>query len=399
MMEENGLPKGWVETTLGVAVNVKHGFAFKGEFISLEPNNKILITPGNFNIGGGFKNDKFKYYTGSIPEDYILKENEVIVTMTDLSKDGDTLGFPAKVPKDDNIYLHNQRIGLVLLKSCDFDKEYIYWLLRTKYYQKSIINSATGSTVRHTSPSRIQEYSFFCPPLPEQKAIAAILTTFDDKIELLQAQNQTLEATAQTIFKEWFGKYQIGDDLPEGWRVGKLGDIINLYDSQRIPLSKARREERKGDYRYYGATSIMDYIDGYIFDGIYLLFAEDGSVIDENGNPILQYVWGKFWVNNHAHIMQGANGFSTEMLYVLCKGIRVDSIISGAVQLKINQRNLLGFDIVIPKEELLQKLDNLIQPFFEKVRTNNDQIQTLQQTRDTLLPKLMSGQLRVDDFR
>jgi type I restriction enzyme S subunit len=104
-------------------------------------------------------------------------------------------------------------------------------------------------------------------------------------------------------------------------------------------------------------------------------------------------------VNNHAHIIQGTNGLSTELLYVFCKNMRVESIINGAVQLKINQRNLLGFDIVIPKKEFLLKLDNLIQPLFEKVRKNNQQIQTLQATRDTLLPKLMSGKVRVDEFK
>jgi type I restriction enzyme S subunit len=217
---EKSIPKGWVETALGEVINIKHGFAFKGEFISLERNENILITPGNFKVGGGFKSDKFKYYYGDIPNDYILNPNDVIVTMTDLSKIGDTLGYSAKVPTDNKNYLHNQRIGLLIYKNNDFDKEYIYWLLRTKHYQKSIVNSSTGSTVRHTSPKRIQEYSFNTPQsIEEQKAIAQILTAFDDKIELLQDQNKTLETTAQTIFKEWFGKYQIGDELPEGWRV------------------------------------------------------------------------------------------------------------------------------------------------------------------------------------
>ena len=200
MSLENKIPEGWVETTLGEMINVKHGFAFKGQFISLEPNDKIMVTPGNFKVGGGFKGAKFKYYSGEIPEDYILKPNDVIVTMTDLSKEGDTLGFSAKVPNDNKTYLHNQRIGLIQFINPDFDKEFIYWFLRTEHYQKSMVNSATGSTVRHTSPNRIKEYVFYCPQkLEEQKAIAKILTAFDDKIENLQAQNKTLEQTAQTI--------------------------------------------------------------------------------------------------------------------------------------------------------------------------------------------------------
>jgi type I restriction enzyme S subunit len=168
-----------------------------------------------------------------------------------------------------------------------------------------------------------------------------------------------------------------------------LGEVVKLFDSQRIPLSKAEREERKGKYRYYGATSVMDFVDDYIFDGIYLLFAEDGSVIDDNGHPFLQYVWDKFWVNNHTHILQGKNGFSTEMLYVLSKKMRVAGIVNGAVQLKINQKNLLGFEMIIPSNDILLEFDNLIQPLFSKLRINQTQTQTLKQTRDTLLPKVL----------
>jgi type I restriction enzyme S subunit len=175
--------------------------------------------------------------------------------------------------------------------------------------------------------------------------------------------------------------------------------VVDVFDSKRIPLSKAQREEKKGKYRYFGATSVMDYVDDFLFDGIYLLFAEDGSVIDNNGNPFLQYVWGKFWVNNHTHILKGKNGFSTELLYVFCKKMRVSGIVNGAVQLKINQKNLLNFELIIPSNNILEKLDLIIQPLLFKLRINSDQIQTLKKTRDTLLPKLMSGQLRVSEFK
>ena len=102
-------------------ISVKHGFAFKGDFITTEENENCLLTPGNFMIGGGFKSDKFKYFSGDIPQDYILKEDDLIITMTDLSKQGDTLGYSALVP---SIYgkkmLHNQRIGLVEFKNAEF---------------------------------------------------------------------------------------------------------------------------------------------------------------------------------------------------------------------------------------------------------------------------------------
>jgi type I restriction enzyme, S subunit len=275
--------------------------------------------------------------------------------------------------------------------------KYFYYLM--KYKADFIERLSSGSTFSEASGTLIKSIELYLPPLPEQKAIANVLTAFDDKIELLQAQNKTLETMAQTIFKEWFGKYQIGDELPEGWRVGKLGDVIDIFDSKRVPLSKPQRESMSGDYRYYGATKVMDYVNDYLFDGIYLLFAEDGSVMDENGHPFLQYVWGKFWVNNHTHILKGKNGFSTELLYVLCKKMKVAGIVNGAVQLKINQGNLLSKEIILPTDFILDKVDKIIQPLFNKLRINSSQIQSLTKTRDTLLPKLMSGQVRVNNIK
>jgi type I restriction enzyme, S subunit len=111
---------GWQTIRLGELVEIKHGFAFKGEFFRDSPPGDILLTPGNFAIGGGFKSDKLKYYNGPVPEEYVLLEGDLLVTMTDLSKSADTLGYPALVPKPLYArFLHNQRLGLRSLLGCD----------------------------------------------------------------------------------------------------------------------------------------------------------------------------------------------------------------------------------------------------------------------------------------
>lgn len=150
-------------------------------------------------------------------------------------------------------------------------------------------------------------------------------------------------------------------------------------------------------YPYYGATSLMDYVDNYLFDGIYLLLGEDGTVISEEGYPILQYVWGKFWVNNHAHILVGRNGFTVESLYVLLKSTNVSSIVTGAVQLKINQANLKSVEVYIPSAEELESFNSTIEPIFDQLRNSTNEIETLTKLRDSLLPKLMSGEISVTD--
>jgi type I restriction enzyme S subunit len=142
-------------------------------------------------------------------------------------------------------------------------------------------------------------------------------------------------------------------------------------------------------YPYYGATSLMDYVDNFLFNGIYLLLGEDGTVIDDFGFPILQYIWGKFWVNNHAHILQGKNGFTVESLYILLKSTNVTSIVTGAVQLKINQGNLKSINVYIPSDDELASFNETIAPLFERLRNSADEISKLSILRDSLLPKLV----------
>lgn len=142
----------WKKVTLGELFKVKHGFAFKSEYFTNEPQTTVLVTPGNFSIGGGFQDGKRRYYKGPIPEGYVLKPGQVVVTMTDLSKGSDTLGYAARIPNDSTVWLHNQRIGLLEFNDdVPTSPRFIEYLLRTREYRSWIVGSATGTTVKHTS--------------------------------------------------------------------------------------------------------------------------------------------------------------------------------------------------------------------------------------------------------
>lgn len=235
------------------------------------------------------------------------------------------------------------------------------------------------------------------PDIHIQKKISGILSSIDDKIELNNKINENLQQQAQMLYKQSF-PYSVDDELPEGWRIGTVGEIIEIHDSKRIPLSGAKRSKmEKRIYPYYGAASLMDFVDDYIFDGKYLLLGEDGTVVDDAGYPILQYVWGQFWVNNHAHILTGKLGFNVESLYMLFKQTPVKSIVTGAVQPKISQANLRSIQVVIPPEKLLIEYNYRIEPLFALLRTNKEENKSLAVLRDTLLPKLMSGEIDVED--
>jgi type I restriction enzyme S subunit len=133
-------------------------------------------------------------------------------------------------------------------------------------------------------------------------------------LSALSELNNRLEQTAQAIYKSWFVDFEPwGGAMPNDWREGTLGEVIELHDSKRIPLSGNVRDKMEKLYPYYGAASLMDYVDDFLFDGLYLLLGEDGTVITADGYPMLQYVWGQFWVNNHAHIIS-SNELSNQEL-------------------------------------------------------------------------------------
>ena len=294
---------------------------------------------------------------------------------------------------------------LVITPQKGINNVFLYYLLSQDSFFDYVMSGSKGCKMPRGDKKYIMEWSIPVFDSINQQQIAGILSSLDAKIETNNKLNVKLEEMAQAIFKSWFVNFEPFKDrpfhetelgmIPEGWEVGSILDIAELFDYQRKPLSSMEREYMKGKYPYYGATSIMDYIDKYIFDGTYLLMGEDGSVVKENGNPYLQYVWGKFWPNNHAHVMQGRNGFSTEMLYCLLSITDVSSIVTGAVQMKISQRSMSRLLTVIPSKSVCNKFNTIIRPIFDiikRIREENDRLASL---RDTLLPRLMSGEIKI----
>ena len=276
-----------------------------------------------------------------------------------------------------------------------YDARFIYYYMTTSAFQGELAGRSTGTTVIGLRQPELMKCIIHIPSGENQHRIASILASIDAKISSNQKINDNLLAQAQTLYKQFF-PYSVQDDLPDGWRIGTVGEIIEIHDSKRIPLSGADRSKmEKKIYPYYGAASLMDLVDNYIFDGKYLLLGEDGTVVDDAGYPILQYVWGQFWVNNHAHILTGRLGYDVESLYMLFKQTPVKSIVTGAVQPKISQANLRSVQVVIPPEHNLREYNDLVEPLFSLFRANEEECKTFTALRDMLLPKLMSGEIDV----
>ena len=285
--------------------------------------------------------------------------------------------------------------------NAEIDPLYLYYFFCMEETKQFVRNIAVGATMPSINTKLMGEIPIAYPALDVQRKIASCLATIDDRIENNTAINNNLEQQAKALYKDWFfdfTPFSTGGNLPDGWRIGTVSDIIQLHDSKRVPLSGAERDKMAKIYPYYGATSLMDYVDNYLFDGIYLLLGEDGTVVDSLGFPILQYVYGQFWVNNHAHIITGKEGFSVEELYLFFSLTNIKSIVTGAVQQKVSQQNLKKVPAIIPSKDALSAFDELIQPIFSQIRNLRDENVRLADLRDALLPKLMSGELDVSDI-
>jgi type I restriction enzyme S subunit len=315
-------------------------------------------------------------------------------------------------------YVVSTKLMVLRKFNANVDLDYFYYCLTNQPFLEILQRRAENRicSFPQITFDLLGEYKFPIPPLKDQTRIASIIRSIDDMIEINRAINRNLEAMAKQLYDYWFVQFDFPDEsgkpykssggkmvwneklkreIPEGWSSSNLGNLISLFDYQRVPLSNIQRETRKGQYPYYGATGIMDYIDDYIFDGEYLLLAEDGSTSDCNGNPIVQYIWGKNWVNNHAHIIRPLDNSQITYYFHLLKAIPAKAIETGSIQKKISQENLLGYNVVNAPISLIQQFSMTVQKLQNERMQSVETINRLQRLRDELLPLLMNGQVTV----
>ena len=274
----------------------------------------------------------------------------------------------------------------------ELDPEYLMlWFSRPEFDRYARYMS-------HGSVREIFDWDELCkvelpvPSIDKQRSIVRAYQTITERIELKRRLNDNLLATAQAVYKAWFVEYKpFGGNCPISWRVGSVDEIAEFFDSMRKPLSSLERADMARIYPYYGAVSIVDYVDDYIFDGEYLLLSEDGIyVVDDSGHPLLQHIIGKFWANNHAHILKGKAGFTEDSLYLFLSNTNMSPIVTGAAQPKINQANLKSFPITIPDSEVLDRFNSVVHPLFAGKLNNEKEIRKLETIRELLLSRLVS---------
>ena len=334
---------------------------------------------------------------------YRLEEGDIVIART-----GATTGYAKRIRENHKAVFASYLVRIRV--SADCDSQYIGFVIESEDYKHFIQQNIGGTAQPQANAQVLTSFPIPLPPLPTQRKIGAILANYDNLIENNTRRIKILEEMAQTIYREWFVEYRfLGHEnvkmveselglIPQGWEVRRFGEVSLNFDRLRKPLSGQVRSAIQGEYPYYGAASILDHVNDYLFDGRYLLIGEDGSVITKDGRPVLQLVAGKFWANNHTHVVQGKSPISTNCLYLLMTNVAISGYITGTAQPKINQENLNRIPLVLPTRDLLERFDQIVNPICDDIVILDRKNINLRKTRDLLLPKLISGELDVFDL-
>ncbi|MEU7383248.1 restriction endonuclease subunit S [Streptomyces sp. NPDC042207] len=302
-----------------------------------------------------------------------------------------TIGQVSMIPRSpryDRYVLSTSQVKARLDSDKALPEFYYYWLTSPSGQREILQHVSTVGVPGLVQPvATVKSFKVPQPPLSEQRDVVALLGVLDDKI----AMNERIANAAQSLMLAYLedATFREAVEVP-------LSDVALFHNKKRVPLSSRERSEIPGPYPYYGAAGVVDHVKDFLFSGPHVLVGEDGTVVKDDGRPVVQYVWGDFWVNNHAHVLTGTR-ISTELLAVALRIPSVTSLVTGAVQPKLNMRNLQQLRLRLPREEDLRHLETLVAPLWKAVRLRKDECRTLAALRDTLLPQLMSGRLRVKD--
>lgn len=418
----SNLLKGWSEKKLGEIVEIVNGGTpstsntdFWGDDIpwitpkDLSGFDRRYISRGEKNITSqGLENSSAKL----LPENTILFSSRAPIGYVAIAKNELTTNQGFKNIVCDEIKTHYLFM--------------YYWLCNNA---NRIEKLSSGSTFSEASTSLMKSLNIELPvDLNEQKAIANILSSLDNKIELLKEQNKTLETIAQTIFKEWFVNFNYPDatgemvesemgEIPKGWRVGTIGDIANLksgyafksedfVDSSYCKVLKIKDLKGNGKVDLSNIDSInIDLVDNYRVR--YFKLSEADIVLAMSGNTTgkigivpksndqiyLNQRVGKFFLKdeiykNFLYIYLMLNNYESKIL----------SMGYGSAQPNINPSQIENIKLILPSEDVLTTFGLVINPMFKRILNSISKIQTLETIRDSLLPRLMSGKLRVDEY-
>lgn len=409
------IPAGWKETTLGDVVFIQPWFAFKSSDFEWINSNFVVkiknIQPPFVEID---KNDTVNVsnYSDEKLKKFVIKRGDYLVAMT-----WETIWKVGKYLLDFDSYLNQRVCKFVDIQKSDY--KFIYYAILDPKFQKYINAFSFWAAQANISTTEIWNFPIHLPPLPEQKVIAAVLSSFDDKIELLRAENQTLEQMGQELFKERFGKWKVGDELPEGWREYDLLELVNTvnwysykWDELLEKSNEALVTLKSFDRNWWFQTRWFKEFswtpkkehEVFIWDLIvaHTDLTQNAEVL---GNPafiVNDWWFEKLYITMDLVKVESKNeNISKSFLYFLMKtrAFKWHCVwySNWTTVLHLSKKAIPEFKIVLPKDlSWLKEKSVTFDLIMKKISHNFSQIDELSAIRDLLLPKLMSGEVRVE---
>jgi type I restriction enzyme S subunit len=409
----------WNHCRLGDLVQIKHGYAFKGEFFA-DSGPYVLLTPGNFREEGGFRDrgDKEKYYVGPVDPEYVLHKGDLIVVMTEQAEG--LLGSPAVIPKNGR-FLHNQRLGLLVpLRRGECDTRFLYHLFNCKEVRSQIRASASGLKVRHTSPSRIGEVKVTMPPVGVQKRIADILSSYDDLIENNRQRIKIFEEMARAIYREWFVEMRFPGhtrvrrkdtefgSIPVEWSITTVGQAFSTVLGGTPSRSNSRfwggsvpwiNSGKVNELRVIAPTEHIT--DEGLRKSAAKLMPRRTTLIAITGATLGQVSLSEIETTANQSVVGvfDSGGLHSEWLYLVFRE-RIQEVIrraSGGAQQHINKEIVADVKIVVPSKQVILDFQAIVRPLFDEIAVLLRESAVLNATRDLLLPRLMSADVSVEN--
>lgn len=407
----------WRDRTLGELLEIKHGFAFKGEFFS-DAGSFVLLTPGNFRENGGLKlkGDKEKFYLGDYPPEFLLKRGDLLVAMTDLTQQAPILGSPAFIPVD-GCFLHNQRLGkFINVDQNELTYEFLFYLMNTNSVRGQILGSATGSTVRHTSPSRIYNVNVQLPPLPVQHRIAGILSAYDELIENNERRIEILEAMARAIYREWFTYLRFPGhelasqipsplgEIPQGWEVRRVADFAEFTKGFEPGSAAYKKQSDVGLVRFLRVGDLSKrnsglFVDADLAKGRVLQPLDIAITLDGSVGEVKLGLSGAYSSGIRRVDIKDPQRLGWAFAYQLLLSDSIQAVIHAHAKgttIKHAGTAVAALVYVSPTKDVIENYERIAAPLMRQVLVLQEQVENLRRTRDLLLPRLLSGELDVE---
>lgn len=354
---------------------------------------------------GRIDTSKFVYVSQAIHEKFRrsqLKTDDILFSMA-----GVFLGKTGIVKKDMLPANTNQAVAIIRLNQNKAIPEFVAYFFRQQSIVEFVNNLSGQSAQPNINFQEIKSIEISLPPLAEQREIAGILSSLDDKIDLLHRQNKTLESLAETLFRQYF----IEQAQPD-WKEGKLGDILSVIEAGSrpkggidpdlnfgIPSIGAENINGIGVYDFSKTKFVTEDFYKSMRRGIVksfdVLIYKDGAYIGRKGMFGNGFPYETCTVNEHVFILRANENANQTFLYFLLQQTDLEQLNANSAQPGLNQEAMKSFEIIIPEKILIEKFDFIVKPWIEKIFSNSIQIQTLEKLRAVLLPKLINGELTV----